>query len=367
VDLGVFAEIPVARPWSRDSELRAYRETVEQAVLADRVGFHSFWSVEHHFLEEFSHCSNPEVLYGHLAALTTNLRIGYGVRLMPKPYNHPVRTAESVAVLDLLSNGRVEFGTGRSSTREELEGFGIDPHETRAMWAEALRCTVAAWTEGEHFTFDGDHWKVPVARRVVPSVLQQPHPPLWGATGSEEGHRAMGELGLGLLSFAIGVSPDDVARRVALYRAGLADCTRPVGKVVNDRAATFALVHCAPTRAEAYDAARDSMEWYCNTSAALVGALPAWLAGQDLGTYSYLAEAPMPRAAASGSFRFDAMVDEGFVIAGDPDDCIAAGLRYAAAGVDLLLCCVNAHAIAHDKVLQSIELLGTQVAPALRG
>ncbi|MEL7210952.1 MAG: LLM class flavin-dependent oxidoreductase, partial [Actinomycetota bacterium] len=132
----LFYEIPVARPWDEESEYRAYQETIEQAVLGDQVGFDAFWTVEHHFLEEFSHCSNPEVLYGAIAAQTENLRLGYGVRLMPQPYNHPVRTAESVAVLDLISDGRVDFGTGRSSTRAELEGFGVSPHETRDQWEE---------------------------------------------------------------------------------------------------------------------------------------------------------------------------------------------------------------------------------------
>jgi alkanesulfonate monooxygenase SsuD/methylene tetrahydromethanopterin reductase-like flavin-dependent oxidoreductase (luciferase family) len=124
VKFALFYEIPVARPWAKDSEHRAYKEVVEQAVLGEQAGFHSLWTVEHHFLEEFSHCSNPEILYGHIAAKTSKLRLGYGVRLMPKPYNHPVRTAESVAVLDLLSDGRVELGSGRSATRAELEGFG---------------------------------------------------------------------------------------------------------------------------------------------------------------------------------------------------------------------------------------------------
>ena len=131
--LALFYEIPVARPWSRHSEHEAYKNVVEQAVLGEQAGFHSLWTVEHHFLEEFSHCSNPEILYGHIAAKTSKLRLGYGVRLLPRPYNHPVRTAESVAVLDLLSDGRVEFGTGRSATRAELEGFGIDPSQTRAQ------------------------------------------------------------------------------------------------------------------------------------------------------------------------------------------------------------------------------------------
>src|SRR5262245_18579726 len=127
----LFYEIPVARAWTERNVYQAYKDTIEQIVAADKMGFHSVWTVEHHFTDEYSHCSNPEVLYGHIAALTRNLRIGYGVRLLPRPYNHPVRTAESVAVLDLISDGRVEFGTGRSSTRAELEGFGVNPRETR--------------------------------------------------------------------------------------------------------------------------------------------------------------------------------------------------------------------------------------------
>ena len=155
----LFYEIPVPRPWTPESEHQAYKNTIEQAVLGDKVGFHSFWTVEHHFLEEYSHCSNPEVLYGAIAARTENIRLGYGVRLLPKPYNHPIRTAESVAVLDLISDGRVEFGTGRSSTRAELEGFDIDPAETREMWSEALGHIVAAWTE-EQYQADGKYWRM---------------------------------------------------------------------------------------------------------------------------------------------------------------------------------------------------------------
>src|SRR5437016_5188711 len=121
----MFYEIPVAKPWTPQKEYEAYKNTIEQVKLGDRMGFQSFWTVEHHFLDEYSHCSNPEVLYGHIAAVTLNLRIGYGVRLLPKPYNHPIRTAESVAVLDLVSDVRVEFGTGRSSTHAEMGKRGI--------------------------------------------------------------------------------------------------------------------------------------------------------------------------------------------------------------------------------------------------
>ena len=150
----LFYEIPVPRPWEEDSELIAYQNTLEQAIAGDKYGWHAFWTVEHHFLQEYSHCSNPEVLYGAIASRTENIRLGYGVRLMPKPYNHPVRTAESVAVLDLLSKGRVDMGAGRSATRAELEGFGVDPAESRQMWQEALEHIVGCWTN-EEYEFDG--------------------------------------------------------------------------------------------------------------------------------------------------------------------------------------------------------------------
>ena len=121
------------------------------------------------------------------------MRLGYGVRLMPKPYNHPVRTAESVAVLDLLSDGRVDFGTGRSATRIELEGFGVDPHETREMWREAIDHVVGCWTN-DRYSFEGKYWSLP-DRRVQPKPLQQPHPPIWGATTSDDGHQQVGASG----------------------------------------------------------------------------------------------------------------------------------------------------------------------------
>ena len=154
----LFYEIPVARPW--DDRQRAPR--LQEHPRAGRgrrasSGWDAFWTVEHHFLEEYSHCSNPEVLYGAIAAQTARMRIGYGVRLMPQPYNHPVRTAESAAVLDLISDGRVDFGTGRSSTRAEIEGFGIDPHKTRAMWQEAIEHVVGCWTNDE-YEFSGEFW-----------------------------------------------------------------------------------------------------------------------------------------------------------------------------------------------------------------
>jgi alkanesulfonate monooxygenase SsuD/methylene tetrahydromethanopterin reductase-like flavin-dependent oxidoreductase (luciferase family) len=359
----LFYEIPVARPWDERSERDAYHATLEQAVLGDELGFHSIWTVEHHFLEEFSHCSNPETLYGAIAAKTKRIRIGYGVRLLPQPYNHPIRSAESAAVLDLLSDGRVEFGTGRSSTRAELEGFAVDPHATREMWAEALEHIVGAWTE-EYYQAQGRYWQMGGPRRVQPKPLQKPHPPLWGATSSPDGHREIGRRGLGLCSFTVGVPPEDLAPRLDLYREGLGECRKPVGKFKNERAATFTMVHCAETNERAYADAAESFPWYIKTAVSHIASLSDWMGGGNLGTYAYAEE--MNQTKRSGlldQLSFDYLRDSGSALVGDPKRCIELARRYEKAGCDLLLCLVNPYKIPHAKVMRSIELLGRHVLP----
>jgi alkanesulfonate monooxygenase SsuD/methylene tetrahydromethanopterin reductase-like flavin-dependent oxidoreductase (luciferase family) len=364
----LFYELPVPRPWDALSEYRAFKAVVEQAVLADQVGFHGLWTVEHHFLEEFSHCSNPEVLYGAIAAVTTNLRIGYGVRLAPKPYNHPVRSAESVAVLDLLSDGRVDFGTGRSATRTELEGFGIDPQETREMWLEAVKHIVGCWTN-EYHEFDGKYWQLP-RRRVVPKPLQQPHPPMFGATGSIDGHEMMGELGLGLCSFSIGTSMEHLDERIQRYRKGSAHCTTPIGAFQNKEAVAFTMVNCAPDKKDSYAAARNAYEWYARASADSLGELSDWVEGEsgELGTFAYTDK--IRKAARGGSkevsLNFEAMMGKNSVIAGDPDEVIRRAKQYEEAGVDQLLCLMNPHDIPNENVLQTIELMGKYVLPEFK-
>jgi alkanesulfonate monooxygenase SsuD/methylene tetrahydromethanopterin reductase-like flavin-dependent oxidoreductase (luciferase family) len=362
VKFALFYEIPVARPWAPDSEHRAYEDTLEQAILGDQVGFDAFWTVEHHFLEEYSHCSNPEVLYGAIASRTERIRLGYGVRLMPKPYNHPVRTAESVAVLDLLSDGRVDFGTGRSATRIELEGFGVDPHDTREMWREAIGHVVGCWTN-DTYEFAGEHWQMP-PRRVQPKPLQQPHPPLWGATTSDDGHRQMGELGLGLCSFAVGVSPEEVKKKIDIYRQAVEKCETPIGKYVHNEAATFTMCLVAPNEADAREAARESFEWYPKVGARQIAAVAEWMAErqQELGNYDYAAD--MKAVADDGSLdllSLEYLIESGACVLGTPDQAVEACRRYEEAGVDLLLCLVNPYKISHEQVMQTIELMGTHV------
>jgi alkanesulfonate monooxygenase SsuD/methylene tetrahydromethanopterin reductase-like flavin-dependent oxidoreductase (luciferase family) len=362
LEFGLFYEIPVPAPWGPRTERDAYHAVLAEAVRGDEVGFTHFWTVEHHFLSEFSHCSAPEVLYGAVAARTKNIKIGHGVRLLPFPYNHPLRAAEMAAMLDCVCDGRLEFGTGRSSTRAELEGFGIDPRDTRDMWEEALKLVVGAWTT-DLFSWEGKHFKVP-PRRVHPKPLQKPHPPLWVASTSPESHEIAGRKGLGLLSFTIGVPPEELANRIALYRKGLAEA-QPIGHFVNDRAATFTMVHCAETNEEAKQNAAASVVWYLRKSVQLIGTLAEWQAekNRELGTYQY---AQAMRDLDVSHLDFDTLDAMRAVIVGDPDTCIERVRHYRQAGCDQLLCLMNPYSIPPDKVMRSIELFGQHVIPAFR-
>src|SRR5436853_5108077 len=135
---GIFYEHQQPRPWGDGSTERLLNDALDQVELADRLGFDYVWEVEHHFLEEYSHSSAPEVFLAAASQRTQHIRLGHGIVLMPPEYNHPARVAERLATLDLVSNGRVDWGTGESASRAELEGFGITPVERRAMWRETV-------------------------------------------------------------------------------------------------------------------------------------------------------------------------------------------------------------------------------------
>jgi alkanesulfonate monooxygenase SsuD/methylene tetrahydromethanopterin reductase-like flavin-dependent oxidoreductase (luciferase family) len=201
---------------------------------------------------------------------------------------------------------------------------------------------------------------------VLPKPLQKPHPPIWGATSSDDGHAQVGALGIGLCSFAVGVPPEEVKRRIEIYREAIARCERPVGRFINARAATFSMTLCAPTRDEAYAVARESFEWYPRAGARQIATVAEWMAEQkrELGNYDYAA---MMKAADEGGaldlLTLEYLTANGACLLGTPDDCIETCERYREAGVDLLLCLVNPYKIPHESVLQTIDLMGRHVIP----
>jgi alkanesulfonate monooxygenase SsuD/methylene tetrahydromethanopterin reductase-like flavin-dependent oxidoreductase (luciferase family) len=206
-------------------------------------------------------------------------------------------------------------------------------------------------------------------RRVQPKPLQQPHPPLWGATTSDEGHGQIGALGLGLCSFAVGLPPSEVKRKIDIYREAVNACEKPIGAFVNNQAATFTMAICAPDRDEAIANARESFEWYPKAGSRAIASLTDWMAErkEDLGTYSYAAD--MKSRDDQGLLdlmRLEYLTDSNACILGTPDECIESCRAYEEAGVDLLLCLVNPYKISHEAVMQTIELMGTEVIPKFR-
>ena len=190
--------------------------------------------------------------------------------------------------------------------------------------------------------------------------------PIWGATSSEDGHRQVGALGLGLCSFAVGVSPQEVKAKVDIYREAVDGCTKPIGAFVNNRAATFTMALCAPDRASAYDVARESFEWYPKTGARQIASMTDWMIerNQDLGSYAYAAD--MKKIDDEGALdllSLEYLVEANACVLGTPEDCIKTVRLYEEAGIDLLLCLVNPYNIPHQAVMQTIELMGKEVIP----
>lgn len=358
----IITEVPWPQPWKREDQRTAVHRCIEEARLAEEMGFHSYWAVEHHLIPDLSMSSAPEVLLSAIAQATSTIRIGHGVRLLPHGYNSPIRTAEMGAYLDIVSNGRLEFGFGRSASRVELEGFSIDPVNAGALMDEALEFTLRAWAECE-MEFDGRFFKMP-RRMVVPQPIQEPHPPLWMAGSNPSSHTSAGERGVGMMSFALSVGPDEVAGKIEMYRDGLTRA-KPVGKYINDQAAVFTMVNCAPTAQKAKEQMESSVSRYNAAYGHIIADMQRWGKEGSIGTYTYFNA--MEDMGDSDAGSYDSLVDMGAIISGDPDTCIEVAKRYEAIGTDLLLCLVNPAEVSREGVLETIELMGRYVLPEFEG
>ena len=213
--ISLFYEFPLPRPWSDDDEHKLFQDGLDEVEAADKAGFSTVWLTEHHFLEEYCHSTAPEIFLSAASQRTKDIRLGFGIMHLPPAVNHPARVAERVSTLDLISNGRVEFGTGESSSVGELGGFGIDPADKRKMWEEALEVSIRCMIEEPFTGFKGEHIEMP-PRNVVPKPLQKPHPPVWVACTRPASVSMAAQKGLGALSFAY-TGPGPLTERVNGY------------------------------------------------------------------------------------------------------------------------------------------------------
>ena len=354
---GLLYELEFARPWHAGFERDIFHQALDQIELADRVGFDYVWQVEHHFLTEYSHSSAPEVFLGAVSQRTKRIRIGHGIVLLPMAYNHPIRVAERIATLDILSNGRAEFGTGRSGTPAELGGFGIDPALSKDMWDEAVRVIPKMWRD-EPFEHAGRYFDMP-ARNVIPKPVQKPHPPMWVAAATPDTFVQAGERGLGVLCFIIG-SPGTLVSRVNKYREAVQHA-QPVGDFINNQVAGFTVTLCLDDAAEARAIGGPAALWYTSALGTIVG---EWR-GQCVPGYEYYSRMS-DDAEQQARTNLGSLLEDGTYCIGDPDDCIRTIRLYEAAGVDQLICFMQAGRIPHEKIMRSIELFGEHVMPAFR-
>ena len=364
--LDVLYEIDCPRPWpgphpqgQRQAEQRSYREALEQIRLADQLGFHTTWHVEHHFRAGRSHCPAPEVVLGALSQITEQIRLGFGVTLLPHAFGPPMRVAEKVATVDILSGGRVEWGTGRSTPMEQT-AFGVDREHSKDQAREAIEAIVGMW-ESEYFEFHGKYLDFP-RRMVTPKPVQDPHPPAWMAATSDGSAAMAGDMGLGLLSFAIMQPLERMGAQIEQYRAASSQAT-PITRVHNNRVAAYTLVHCADSMAQCEeDGIWDSVWWWYKNLAefTLEWELPHLPKDQQDSAF------PLLRRQMEGDFDPHEFSDADMIIVGDPDQCLEKILRYESLGVDQLICYVQFGYLSHQSILRTIELLGTRIIPELR-
>jgi alkanesulfonate monooxygenase SsuD/methylene tetrahydromethanopterin reductase-like flavin-dependent oxidoreductase (luciferase family) len=363
--LDLLYEIDVPKPWAkphpwgqREAEQKAYAEALEQIKLGDRVGFQTVWCVEHHFREGRSHSPSSEVVLGALSQATENIRLGFGVVLMPFGFIHPARVAEKVATVDVLSGGRVEWGTGRSTPMEQI-AFGVDREKSRDDWKEAIEIVCGMW-EREYFEYHSPRFDFP-RRMVTPKPVQDPHPPAWMAATSQGSSAVAGQLGLGLLSFAIMQPLQKMAEHIRDYRAAIQN-PKPVTRVVNNRVAAYTLVHCADTFAQCEEnGIWDSVWWWYKNLAefTLQWEFPHFSQEEKDQIF------PLLRKHSEGDLDVKVFHEADMIIVGDPDQCLEKMIKYSELGVDQLICYSQFGQLPHEAIMRSIELCGTKLIPEL--
>jgi alkanesulfonate monooxygenase SsuD/methylene tetrahydromethanopterin reductase-like flavin-dependent oxidoreductase (luciferase family) len=370
VKFGIFYEHQLPRPWDDDSEHRLLKDALEQVELADRLGIDYVWEVEHHFLEEYSHSSAPEVFLAAASQRTTRIRLGHGIVQLPFNFNHTARVAERIATLDLVSDGRVELGTGEASSEAELGGFLIDREQKRAQWEEALDAVTRMFVESPFAGYDGRFFKMPV-RGVVPKPLQRPHPPLWVACSRRETIHLAATKGIGALSFSF-IEPAEAKAWVDDYYATLAsaDCV-PGGFAVNPNVAVVLPMMCHSDEETAIERGLDgshffgfSLGHYYIYGTHRPGRTNVWdefESKRDL--FGFRRQTAAQTGQTLGAQLFEQGLGALRGAIGTPDQVRELLRGYEDAGVDQVIFVSQAGRNRHEHICESLELFASDVMP----
>lgn len=368
----IIYEAQMADP-SPASEVRCFNDMVEEVLLAEQMGFDTIWAVEHTALTQYSHMSAPETFLAFIAGKTTRIGIGHGVVCLPPAMNHPVKVAERIATLDILSGGRVHFGMGKGGTQQEAGTFGYDLNELQPMIDESMYLIPRIMTEDE-IEHDGIYIKIP-RRPIHPKPLQTPHPPLYAACTREATLTLAGSRGIGAL--VLGFSgPEEIARKNAIYRAAFRD-RKPedqVGLRPTEHLAAFCAACVLEDRDEARRIGLRGQRFFAE-------AIAHWYQGGPKPAPVDLSAEEQAQALQASKEAVVAYLSEEKITAGDehtsnyavaedaygtPEDCIRYVTRLEAAGADEVLFLFQMGGIPHEVIMATIRNIGEKVIPHFR-
>lgn len=335
------------------TEKEIVQEQFDIMVRAEEFGFDSLWPAEHHF-SEYGYCASPAVTLAALATRTQNIRLGTGVVVLP--LNHPIRIAEDYAILDLLSDGRVDLGVGRGYQPHEFSGYGVDQSRTREMFREGVEVIQKAWTE-ERFDYDGEFYQFHDLS-VRPKPLQKPHPPMWMASLSAETFKLCGEYGFNLMCAPVfGFDVNRGAAQIEEYRQALRDHDRDPD---DHEVAGLIMTYVADTTEQALADFRDGVMWYYRTFAKYIAPPKGQPAVKTYEMYTAARDWLQ-------TLEWEGVAKSGAVVCGSPDqvaDRIAE--IHELCGITHYLAWTRIGGLAHDKVLRSMELMRDKVMPQVR-
>ena len=357
---GVFYELQLPRPWKKGDEHALFHQALDQVALADRLGFDYAWEVEHHFLEEYSHSSAPEVFLAAAAMRTQSIRLGHGIRQVIPNYNHPARTAECLATLDIICHGRLDFGIGEGATRLELGGFGIPAKEKRAMALEAAEQIANMLVLEPYPGFTGKYFSMP-CRNVLPKPVQSPHPPIWMACTNRDTIKIAAQNGVGALAFSF-LDPEEARLWSEIYYGIIkSDACVPLGHAVNANLAMVSSFSLHHDRAEAIRRGQEGFEFFGYALNALVardtvpGRSTLWSDFQrQRGERNEAAQASTERIGGRSSGI------------GTPADMARHLAGFQESGVDQVIFLQQAGRNRHDDICESLRLFAAEVMPQFK-
>jgi alkanesulfonate monooxygenase SsuD/methylene tetrahydromethanopterin reductase-like flavin-dependent oxidoreductase (luciferase family) len=375
MEIGVFQGASVGeRPWEDKEPLRLRRD-LEVGIAADRAGFDYFWAPEHHCLEEYSHNSASHLSCLAVGMKTERIRLVTGIFNLCPPINHPVRVAEQIAYIDILTNGRIELGTGRGSGSTEVNTFGVDPAETRAMWDESIRQIPKMWTR-DLYSYEGKYFSVP-ERCILPKPISKPHPPLWVTASNPATVEAAAKMGIGVAMFSFS-APEALRPLVELYKETIATRCEPISDVVNNKIMAICPLMCledgnlaretyaksmgaiAPHFTVFFDTIPHNFEKFADETRPISQSRLRQMVKEA--TVDPELQGPMAIGAPTPEF-----FHENGMAVGTPDEVYETLRLYQNIGLDQVVTTPGAgwHD-PHEMVLESIRLVGEQVIPRLR-